>query len=145
MPIILSGESNTFLKFKWLKLPTCYIDPIASKIGVWTSGNYNAGTKTFSWTAQTPFTFVNWFYGEPRNTGQDQCLHVRIVPQLSASWATLACDQWMPFICQNDLEEEISLAEITAILSELKKEVEDLKKILIGNIFLAIKIRSLLN
>jgi hypothetical protein len=88
------------------------------------------------WTAQIPFTFVNWFYGEPSNPGgagsDQQCLHVRIVPQPSASWATLACDQWMPFICQNNLKEEINLTELTSIVNDLKKEVEELKKILIG-------------
>ena len=112
-------------------------DPVASKIGAWTSGNYNAGTKTFSWSAQIPFTFVNWFYGEPRNIGgsggDQQCLHVRIVPQPSASWATLACDQWLPFICQNDLEKEIGLTELTVVVNALKKEVELLKNILHGN------------
>ncbi len=121
------------------------IDPIASKIGVWTSGNYNAGTKTFSWTAQTPFTFVNWFYGEPNNAsgvGSDQCLHVRIVPDPSASWATLSCDQWMPFICQSDLEKEVELTEIIAIVNDLKREVEELRKILIGNIFIGYEYRQ---
>jgi hypothetical protein len=40
----------------------------------------------------------------------------------------------MPFICQSDLEKEVELTEITAIVNDLKREVEELRKIVIGNI-----------
>ncbi|EFX71126.1 hypothetical protein DAPPUDRAFT_256206 [Daphnia pulex] len=74
--------------------------PISKQIGVWTSGAYNTGQKGFAWLE--PFTFVNWFYGEPNTGISNPC--VRIVPESmsDAKWATLPCDQWLPFICEKN-------------------------------------------
>nr|CAH0101973.1 unnamed protein product [Daphnia galeata] len=85
-------------------MPIVLGEPISKKIGVWTSGSYNPGQKTFTWSAtQKAFTFVNWFYGEPNTGGTNQCVRIRIVPEslISGKWATLNCDQWLPFICQD--------------------------------------------
>ncbi|KAI9563658.1 hypothetical protein GHT06_011122 [Daphnia sinensis] len=86
-------------------MPIVLNDAIAKKIGVWTSGSYIAQQKVFAWSStQKPFTFINWFYNEPIVDSMDQCLRVRIVPEslTSGRWASLSCDQWLPFICQDD-------------------------------------------
>ncbi|KAK4026804.1 hypothetical protein OUZ56_015830 [Daphnia magna] len=86
-------------------IPIVLKDDIAKKIGVWTCGSYIPQQKVFVWSStQKPFTFVNWFYNEPIVGSLDQCLRVRIVPEslTSGRWASLSCDQWLPFICQDD-------------------------------------------
>ena len=80
-----------------LKIPA---DPIGSQIGVWLSAAYVPATNSFLWVSSVRFfSYANWMSGEPNNVGNTaQC--VRIVPNLLGSWASLSCDQWLPFICE---------------------------------------------
>ena len=76
-------------------------DPIGLQNGVWLSGTYVPATDSFFWASSVQFfSYTNWRSGEPNNVGNTaQC--VRIVPTLEGSWASVACDQWLPFICED--------------------------------------------
>lgn len=75
------------------------IDPIASQIGVWTSGTYVTAMNRFIWASTAQFfSFANWMSGEPVTTGPTSC--VRMIPSVDGSWGVTPCDQWLPFICQ---------------------------------------------
>ncbi|XP_046450394.1 macrophage mannose receptor 1-like [Daphnia pulex] len=79
--------------------------PVSKQIGIWTSGSYNSGQKSFTWlSTQKPFTYVNWFYGEPNTGLSNQCVRIRIVPEslTDGKWATLDCNQWLPSICEDN-------------------------------------------
>ena len=75
-------------------------DPVALQIGVWISGTYVPALGSFFWASSVQyFSYANWMSGEPNNVGDTaQC--VRIVPTSTGSWASVPCDQWLPFICE---------------------------------------------
>lgn len=74
-------------------------DPIGSLIGVWTSGTYIPSMNVFYWASASAYlSFANWLQGEPNGVVSAQC--IRLVPA-EWNWASLPCDQWLPFICES--------------------------------------------
>lgn len=100
MPIILASEYQFFIYSPWLaQLQIICADPLASKIGAWVSGAYIPALNTFYWaSSRIYFLYANWFFNEPNNSPSAQC--VRLVPTPLGNWASLNCDQWLPFVCQ---------------------------------------------
>lgn len=72
---------------------------LVNEIGLWTSGNVDATSKTYYWMggAPTGFSFVNWMTAAPKYTAS-RC--VRVVPTLNYQWDDVSCGEWLPAVCE---------------------------------------------